>query len=152
MKNFLSCDKRVWFSGQGLAYSPLSRSFFSQLPFFSVRFQNGRRLLLASFFSVYSIWFYCRQATFPWDLRGTIWYHWYQIILHALISKISDIAPAWTASIIIFFDFSIENIQAKWMQAHMPSVIHALFSEKHGIPYGYSLSCRSLWILSLASP
>ena len=108
--------------GQGLTRSLLLRSF-SQLSFFSVRFQNGRGSFSPPYFFSVSYMLLCRQATFPWDLRGTIWYQWYQIILHALISKISCIATAWTASIIIFSAFLIEIFRANQMQARMQPVI-----------------------------
>ena len=141
----MSCDESV----QGLAHSPLPALFFSDATPLNFQKRAGalvHPLTLVSYIIGWS------ASDLPWDFCGTLWYLWYQILLHDLISKISDIATAWTASIIIFSGFLIEISQAKWMQAHMPSVIHALFSEKHGIPYGYSLSCRPLWILSLASP
>ena len=78
-----------------------------------------------------------------------------EIYVHSLISLISDIIALFDIRDIIYCNrlngiyyhlpfFLIENIRDNWMQAHMPNVIHTLFSEKRVHSIGYSLSCRSL--------
>lgn len=147
IENFLSRDKWVVFRVKRLTSSPLPTPFSQPLSFF-VRFQNGRGLFFAPLFFQRILYAFMSASDLPWDLRGNIWCQWYQIILHDLISKISNIATAWTASIINFFDFLIENIQAKWMQLICPAS-YTRFSTKSTVFLRAIRTRAAHWILSL---